>query len=214
MIDTTFLLTVFTTLVVILDPVALAPLFIPLTEGMSQARRRQVAIRACLTAAGILTVFALLGDGLLRLTGISLSAFRVAGGVLLFLTALDMLFERRTRRRENKVDEKTHEPDHSEHDDPSVFPLGIPLLAGPGAIASMILLISQGGGDWTAFFVVEGIMLCVMLICFLSLLAAASVERLLGRTGTLVLTRLLGMLLAALAIQFMIDGIKGAGLLG
>ncbi|MFC0281244.1 MarC family protein [Falsigemmobacter intermedius] len=213
MIDATFLLTVFTTLIVILDPIALAPLFIPLTAGMSSARRRQVAIRACLTAAGILTVFALIGDGLLRLTGISLPAFRVAGGVLLFLTALDMLFERRTQRRENKVDEKTHEADHSDHDDPSVFPLGIPLIAGPGAIASMILLISQGGGDWAAFLVVEGVMLGVMFLCFLSLLAAGAVERLLGRTGTLVVTRLLGMLLAALAIQFIIDGIKGSGLL-
>ena len=214
MIDATFLLTALTTLIVILDPIALAPLFIPLTSGMSALRRRQVAVRACLTAAGVLTVFALIGDGLLRLTGISLPAFRIAGGVLLFLTALDMLFERRTRRRENKVDEKTHEPEHSDHDDPSVFPLGIPLLAGPGAIASMILLVSQGGGGWTACFVVEGIMLGVMGLCFLALLAAGSVERMLGRTGTLVVTRLLGMLLAALAIQFIIDGIKGSGLLG
>lgn len=214
MIDATFLLTVFTTLIVILDPIALAPLFIPLTTGMSALRRRQVAVRACLTAAGILTVFALIGDGLLRLTGISLPAFRIAGGVLLFLTALDMLFERRTRRRENKVDEKTHEPEHQDHDDPSVFPLGIPLIAGPGAIASMILLVSQGGGDWTAFLVVEGIMLGVMGLCFLALLAAGTVERMLGRTGTLVVTRLLGMLLAALAIQFIIDGIKGSGLIG
>lgn len=213
MIDTTFILTVFTTLIVILDPIALAPLFIPLTAGMSAERRRQVAIRASLTAAGILTVFALIGDGLLRLTGISLPAFRVAGGVLLFLTALDMLFERRTRRRENKVDEKTHETDHNDHDDPSVFPLGIPLIAGPGAIASMILLVSQGGNDWQSFFIVEGIMLGVMLLCFLSLLAAGFVERMLGRTGTLVVTRLLGMLLAALAVQFIIDGIKGSGLL-
>lgn len=212
--DTTFLLTVFTTLIVILDPIALAPLFIPLTAGMNSARRRQIAIRACLTAAGILTVFALIGDGLLRLTGISIPAFRVAGGVLLFLTALDMLFERRTRRRENKIDETTHDPEHREQDDPSVFPLGIPLIAGPGAIASMILLVSQGGGDWGAFFVVEAIMLGVMLLCYLSLLAAGSVERMLGRTGTLVVTRLLGMLLAALAVQFMIDGIKGSGLLG
>ena len=210
--DQTFLLTVFTTLLVVIDPIALAPLFIPLTQGMDNARRRQIAIRACLTAAGILTVFGLVGEKLLTLIGISVPAFRIAGGVLLFLTALDMLFERRTKRRENKAHEAEHHEEHDEHD-PSVFPLAIPLISGPGAIASMILLVGQAGGDWRGFFVVEGIMLAVMFAAFLSLLAAGRVEKILGRTGTLVVTRLLGMLLAALAIQFIVDGIKGSGLI-
>lgn len=208
--DATFLLSVFTTLMVVIDPIGLAPLFIPLTQGMSNARRRQIAIRACLTAAGILTVFGLWGEQLLSTIGISMAAFRIAGGVLLFLTALDMLFERRTQRRENKA----HQADvHNDEDDPSIFPLAIPLLAGPGAIASMILLIGQAGGDWKAFFVVELIMLAVMGAAFLALLAAGGVEKLLGRIGSLVVTRLLGMLLAALAVQFIVDGIRGTGLI-
>ena len=131
-------------------------------------------------------------------------AFRIAGGILLFLTALDMLFERRTQRREGQ----TPDPDH----DPSVFPLATPLIAGPGAIASMILLIGQGGGDWAATFAVLGLMWGMMIVTFLFLLASPPLERLLGRTGTIVITRLLGMLLAALSVQFVIDGVRQTGL--
>ena len=208
--DTAFLLTAFVTLFVIIDPVALAPLFIPLTQGMTASQRRRIALRACLVAAGVLTVFGLVGDNLLTLIGISIPAFRIAGGILLFLTALDMLFERRTRRREDK----THPETPQQADDPSVFPLAIPLIAGPGAIASMILLIGQGGGGWDAVVTVHLVMLGVMLLAFLMFLVATPMERALGRTGTLVVTRLLGMLLAALAVQFIIDGIKGTGLIG
>lgn len=210
-LDTAFLLTAFVTLFVIIDPIALAPLFIPLTQGMSAAQRRRIALRACLVAAGILTVFAIVGEKLLTLIGISIPAFRIAGGVLLFLTALDMLFERRTRRREDK----TH-PDEKGHsgEDPSVFPLAIPLIAGPGAIASMILLVGQAGGGWQAMLLVEAVMLVVMVLAFVMFLLAAPLERLLGKTGTLVVTRLLGMLLAALAVQFIIDGVRGTGLVG
>ena len=203
------MLTVFTTFMVVIDPIALAPMFIPLTAGMDTQHRRRIAIRGCLTAAGILTVFGLLGAGLLKVIGISLPAFRIAGGMLLFLIALDMLFERRNKRRQDK----TEGPQALEHEDPSVFPLAIPLIAGPGSIASMILLVSQAGGDWKGFFLVEVIMLGVMFLAFLSMLAAGYVERMLGKTGTLVVTRLLGMLLAALAVQFMVDGIQGTGLL-
>lgn len=209
MIDTAFLLTAFVTLFVIIDPIALAPMFIPLTQGMTAAQRRRIALRACLVAAGVLTGFGLAGDKLLTVIGISIPAFRIAGGILLFLTALDMLFERRTRRREDK----THTDDTHSSDDPSVFPLAIPLIAGPGAIASMILLIGQGGGGWDATAAVTGVMLGVMVLAYLMFLAATPVERALGRTGTLVVTRLLGMLLAALAVQFIIDGILGTGLI-
>jgi multiple antibiotic resistance protein len=210
MIDTAFLLTAFVTLFVIIDPIALVPLFIPLTQGMDARQRRRIALRACLVATGVLTVFGLVGDGLLTLIGISIPAFRIAGGILLFLTALDMLFERRTRRREDKT-----QPDTTQHhDDPSVFPLAIPLIAGPGAIASMILLIGQGGGGWQATLAVHAVMIAVMGLAFVMFLLASPMERALGRTGTLVVTRLLGMLLAALAVQFIIDGIKGTGLIG
>lgn len=208
--DTAFLLTALATLFVIVDPIALVPLFIPLTRGMTVAQRRRIALRACLVAAGVLTVFGLVGDNLLRLIGISMPAFRIAGGVLLFLTALDMLFERRTRRREDK----THPSEPHELDDPSVFPLAVPLIAGPGAIASMILLTGQAGGGWAGFAVVQGVMLAVIAATFVLFLLAAPLERALGRTGTLVVTRVLGMLLAALAVQFIIDGVRGTGLVG
>jgi len=210
-LDTAFLLTAFVTLFVIIDPIALAPLFIPLTQGMSAVQRRRIALRACLVAAGILTVFAIVGEKLLTVIGISIPAFRIAGGVLLFLTALDMLFERRTRRREDK----THPDDKAPSgDDPSVFPLAIPLIAGPGAIASMILLVGQAGGGWQAVLLVEAVMLAVMGLTFVFFLLSAPLERVLGKTGTLVVTRLLGMLLAALAVQFIIDGVRGTGLVG
>lgn len=133
-------------------------------------------------------------------------AFRIAGGILLFLTALDMLFERRTQRREGQQ----ADPDH----DPSVFPLAIPLIAGPGAIASMILLVGQSGPGWGGTVAVLALMGAMMGVTYGFLLASPPLERLLGRTGTIVITRLLGMLLAALAVQFVIDGVRGTGLVG
>lgn len=191
----------FVTLFVIIDPVGLAPLFVALTQGMSTAERRRVAIRACLVALGLLTLFGVAGESVLNFLGISMPAFRIAGGVLLFLTALDMLFERRSQRRQDQAD--------SAHpDDPSVFPLAIPLIAGPGAIATMILLTGQEGGDWAHVAIVHGVMATVIAVVFIMFLLAAPLERLLGPTGINVVTRLLGMLLAALSVQFVIDGLR------
>jgi len=190
---------------VIVDPIGLAPIFVALTQGMNARERRRIGLRAVVISAIVLAVFALFGDGLLRAIGISMPAFQIAGGVLLFLTALDMLFQRRTERREEQG--ANAEDDH----DPSVFPLATPLIAGPGAIATMILLSNKAEGI-AGQFAVQGVMLLV-LGCVLALFFMASgIERALGRTGTLVVTRLLGMLLAALAIQFVIDGLKGTGL--
>ncbi len=197
-----FLITAFATLFVVIDPPGLVPMFIALTTGMNPTQRRKMALRACIIAAILLTMFGILGEAVLGFIGISLPAFRIAGGLLLFLTALDMLFERRTQRREGQ----TADPDH----DPSVFPLATPLIAGPGAIATMILLVGQGGGSWAATLAVLGLMLAMMVATFLFLLASPPLERMLGRTGTVVITRLLGMLLAALSVQFVIDGIRGA----
>ncbi len=204
--DSAFLITAFATLFVVMDPPGIAPLFIALTRGMSPERRRAMARRACIIAAGILMLFGLAGEALLGFIGISMSAFRIAGGILLFLTALDMLFERRTQRREGQQPE----PDH----DPSVFPLAIPLIAGPGAIATMILLIGQSGPGWIGTVSVMALMLGVLAVTFTLLLLAPVIERMLGRTGTLVITRLLGMLLAALSVQFVIDGVRQTGLIG
>lgn len=201
-----FLITAFVTLFVVMDPIGLVPLFIALTQGMNADQRRIIAIRACVIATGILCLFGVAGDAILGFIGISMSAFRIAGGILLFLTALDMLFERRTQRRENKT--------HAHEADPSVFPLATPLIAGPGAIATMILLIGQAGNTWVAVATVIGLMMLVVAVTFVFFLAAPPLERLLGRTGNLVVTRLLGMLLAALSVQFVIDGLIQSGLFG
>lgn len=201
--DTAFLITAFVTFLVIIDPPGLTPMFLALTRGMSDARRRSIALRACVTGGCLLIAFAAFGEQLLGVIGISMHAFRIAGGLLLFLTALDMLFERRSKRREDRAEEDDHE-------DPSIFPLAIPLISGPGAIASVILLAGQHPG-WAGFGVVVGVMLTVLLMVYLCFLAASFFERLLGKTGIVVLTRILGMLLAALAVQFVLDGIKGFG---
>lgn len=198
--------TAFVTLFVIVDPVGLAPLFAALTRGSDAAHRRRIALRACIIAGGVLTVFGLFGDAVLGFVGISMPAFRVAGGILLFLTALDMLFERRSKRREGQT--QPHE------EDPSVFPLAIPLIAGPGAIATMILLAGQQGADWAWIAAVHGVMFGVLLVSFLMFLTAGPLERLLGPVGINVVTRLLGMLLAALSVQFVLEGLADFGFAG
>lgn len=201
MVTAAFLISGLTTLFVVIDPIGLVPMFIITTQG--HTGRRKIALRACLTAAGILTLFAFLGDAMLAFVGITLPAFRIAGGVLLFLTALDMLFDRRAPRRAAQSQDMPS--------DPSVFPLATPLIAGPGAITTVILLVGQGGNDLMATLVVVGLMLTVITLVFALFLTANRLERLLGRIGTLVVTRLLGMLLAALAVQFILDGLRGAG---
>jgi multiple antibiotic resistance protein len=203
--DTAFLITAFATLFVIIDPPGLVPMFIALTRGMSAERRRAMARRACVIAGILLLLFGLAGEAILDFIGISMPAFRIAGGILLFLTALDMLFERRTQRREGQQ----AEPDH----DPSVFPLATPLIAGPGAITSVILLVGESDG-WGGAAAVLGLMLVMLVVTWAFLLASPTLERWLGRTGTLVITRLLGMLLAALSVQFVIDGVQQTGLIG
>lgn len=199
MIDTAFLITAFVTMFVVIDPMGMAPLFVALTQGMTRARRRAIAVRSCVTGFLVLLAFAAFGEKLLGFVGISMPAFRVAGGILLFITALDMLFERRTKRREDTSE------DHG--DDPSIFPLAIPLIAGPGAIASVILLTGQKPG-LAGLGIVAGITLAVLLVVFALFLASGLLERALGKTGITVVTRLLGMLLAALSVQFVLDGLR------
>ncbi|PCH66431.1 MAG: MarC family transcriptional regulator [Rhodobacteraceae bacterium] len=202
MIDTAFLISTFVTLLVIIDPFGLTPVFVALTQGMTTRERRVIALRACLTAAGLLMLFAAFGETVLGFVGISMAAFRVAGGALLFLTALDMLFERRTKRREDQTGD--------DRPDPSVFPLAIPLIAGPGSIASIILLSGQRPGI-EGLGVVIVVMLAVLCVVLVMFLLSGLLERLLGKTGINVVTRLLGMLLAALAVQFILDGLREFG---
>ncbi len=202
-LDTAFMITALVTMFVVIDPIGMAPLFLALTTGMTPAQRRRIALRAVCVAFLILSLFAFFGEALLGFVGISMPAFRIAGGILLFLTALDMLFQRRTKRREDQAGE-------DESDDPSVFPLAIPLIAGPGAIASMILLTGERpGGEGMAM--VLGITALVLVLMVLILMASSYLDRLIGKTGIDVITRILGMLLAALSVQFVLDGLAAYG---
>lgn len=207
MIDMSLLITAFVALFVVIDPIGTTPVFMALTSGIEAKRRRNIALRACVIAALLLLVFGLLGDSVLQFLGISLPAFRVAGGILLFLTALDMLFDRRSQRRKDQVETAQADEDHS--DDPSIFPLAIPLIAGPGSIATIILLTGQTNGDPLLLTGYLLVMIAVVCAVFLMFLAAPALERILGDIGILVATRLLGMLLAALSVQFVLDGITG-----
>ena len=204
MIDTTFLITAFVTMFVVIDPIGMAPLFVALTQGHNATSRRRIAFRSCGIAMLLLLLFTLMGEAVLGFIGISMPAFRVAGGILLFITALDMLFERRTKRREDQAEEEDL------NDDPSVFPLAIPLIAGPGSIASVILLTGQRPG-LEGLAMVLGVTAAVLLLVMLFFLASGLLERAMGKTGITVITRLLGMLLAALAVQFVLDGLRDFG---
>ncbi len=201
------LITAFTTLFVIIDPIGLAPLFVAMTAGMSDSKRRAIGLRACVIAFAILCIFAFFGEAVLGFIGIGLPAFRISGGILLFLTALEMLFQKRQARRENNA-EDAHE-DHG--DDPSVFPIAIPLIAGPGAIATMILLMDRADGFAGSISIIA-VLAFVLAIVFVLFLISGSLERILGKVGVNVVTRLLGLLLAALAIQFILDGLRSFGL--
>ena len=194
----------FATLFVIIDPPGCAPIFASLTHGAEAAQRRKMAIRSVLVAAGILLFFGLFGEDLLEKLGISLAAFRIAGGIMLFLIALEMVFEKRTQRRESRASEINASP---EHEDVSVFPMAIPMIAGPGSIASVMLLMARSEG-LSQSLVVLGALAATLLLTLLALLAAGPLMRLLGHKMEAMITRLLGVILAALAAQFVIDGIS------
>ena len=202
----------FVTFFVVIDPIGVAPIFAALTDQSSAKHRRAMAIKSVLIATGVLLLFAYLGEWLLGALHISLDAFRAAGGVLLFMIALDMIFEKRTERREERVENMTHEdgtPMTSE-EDVSVFPMAIPMLAGPGAIASVMLFMSGDGetiGGQAAVLAGLGANLVLCLVIFL---AVGPLMRLIGDTLAAMITRILGVILAALAAQFIFDGIAGA----
>jgi len=199
----------FVTLFVVIDPIGLGPMFVALTQGATPAERRRIAITAVVVAAGILTVFGLAGDSLLAFLGISMPAFRISGGLLLFMIALDMVFERRVQRREQRAAGEDASPSH----DPSVFPLATPLLAGPGAIATLILLIGSQQGDVAGQVMVFAVLYGLLILAMIGFLMGGLIERLLRRTGVIVVSRLFGMLLAALSVQFVLDGLADLGVL-
>ncbi|MCK0197767.1 MarC family protein [Ancylobacter sp. 6x-1] len=199
------------TMLVILDPIGLAPLFLGVTAGLSREERRSVAIRASLIALGILVLFGAVGAPLLGALGITLPAFRIAGGLLLFAISFEMVFGRRTERETDGVESsaREHRLRHL-----SVFPLAIPLMAGPGAITAVMLLAGEAKGDPARLAMLLAITCAVIGMCLAVYLAAGWTNRLLGVTGNAILTKLLGVVLTALAVQFVIDGIRAAFLVG
>ena len=210
----TIFVSAFIAFFVVIDPPGCAPIFASLTDGTSVAHRRSMAIRSTAIATGVLLFFAILGQPLLAALGISLDAFRVAGGIMLFLIAADMVFEKRTQRREDRASEVTREAHGNlEAEDVSVFPMAIPMIAGPGSIASVMLLTARAP-DWEQTIVVLAALVATLLILLMSLLLAAPLMRLLGRKMEAMVTRLLGVILAALAAQFVIDGIRSSFALG
>lgn len=192
------------TLLVVADPVFLSALFLGITNGMSAQQRREVAVRGSIIAFCILLAAGLGGAKLLELLGISLSAFRIAGGLLLLSSAAEMVFDRRSQRLQAAA-EQAISVDHVKNI--AAFPLAIPLMAGPGAITAMILLAGRANGQVTylvSLYVVAALVMAACLACFLM---AERISKLMGITGRAVLTRLLGIILAALAVQFVIDGV-------
>jgi len=194
----------FITLFVVIDPPGCAPIYAGLTRGASAAQQRNMAIKACLIAGLILLGFALFGEQLLAALHIELSAFRIAGGIMLFLIALDMVFEKRTQRREDRAQKVRADP---QIEDVSVFPMAMPMLAGPGAIASIMLLVGGSNGI-EGTLVVLGALGCVLALTLFALIAATPLMKIFGAQVEAVVTRLLGVLLAALAAQYVIDGLR------
>jgi multiple antibiotic resistance protein len=201
-----FLISALVTMVVVVDPLGLVPTFVAITHGLPDRARRAVALRACLIAAAILAGSALIGDWLLRTLSIGLPAFRIAGGLLLFSIASEMVFGLRIERQSKQAEEAIEE--HVRNI--AAFPLAIPLMAGPGAITASVLLAGRAGGDPVHMGVLLGVVALVLALCFAVFALAARIAALLGTTANVVLSRLLGVLLAALAVQFVIDGVRAA----
>ena len=191
------------TFLVVIDPPGCAPIFASVTQGATPQHRRAMAFRSVLIAAAILIFFGLLGRDLLKALGISLNSFRIAGGLLLFLIAIDMVFEKRTSRREDRAEEVAKD----KVEDISVFPMAIPMIAGPGSIASIMLLMSRSEG-WAEFLVVWAALGTTLVLTLLCLLLAGPLMRLVGQKMEAMITRLLGVILAALAAQFVLDGVE------
>lgn len=201
-----FLVSALVTLLVVVDPVGLAPGFLAVTEDLGAQQRRHVALRASLIAAAVLIGTAFVGDWLLHQLGITLPAFRIAGGLLLFAIAFEMLFGLRPAREAKTAEQAVEE--HVRH--VAAFPLAIPMMAGPGAITATLLLSGRAGGRAAWLAILFAVIVLVSLVCLLTFLAAQRLSRLLGITGNAVLSRLLGIILAALAVQYVIDGWRAA----
>lgn len=203
-------LSAFITLFVVIDPPGCAPIYAGLVREASRRQATAMAVRASVIAAVILVIFALFGEDLLGALHIELNSFRIAGGIMLFVIALDMVFEKRTQRREERAEKVMAENAKTpEVDDVSVFPMAMPMIAGPGSIATVMLLTARAQGTQETMVVLAALG-AVLVLTLLALVAAKPLMRLLGNRVEAVITRLLGVLLAALAAQYVLDGLKAA----
>ncbi len=211
-IDLSLLTASLVTFFVVIDPIGVAPIFASLTEGSDAAHRRKMAIKSVIIATAVLFGFAFFGDWLLGALHVSLDAFRAAGGVLLFMLALDMIFEHRSKRREERAEalSDADEAIPGTNEDISVFPMAIPMLAGPGAIASIMLFMNEAASDRVGQALVFAGMGVNLVVCLILFLSVGFIMRVIGDTLAAMITRILGVILAALAAQFIFDGIEGA----
>lgn len=211
MFETAIFISAFTTLFVIIDPPGCAPIFATLTKGTTRKHQREMAFKSVGVAAVILITFAFVGEWLFQKLGISLDALRIAGGIMLFIIGLNMVFEKRTEAREDRAEEMLEEIEDPE--DISVFPMGIPMIAGPGTMATLLIMmksIPEGIPSQAGQIAIIFALIAVLIITLITFLVAGPLMRLMGKSFTDILTRVLGVLLATLASQFIIDGVKGA----
>jgi multiple antibiotic resistance protein len=197
----TFTALTFSAIFFVVDPFAVIPIFLAMTEGDSDAKRKDMARRACLVAGGVMAVFAMFGGVIFRVFGISLPAFKVAGGILLLITAIDMLRAQPSRTRSSPVEEE----ESAQKEDIAIVPLAMPLLAGPGAIATSVVVMGRAKHLWYSAIVVACIA-ATSLISYVMLRAGPRINRVLGQTGVGVLGRIMGLMLAAIGVQFLFDG--------
>ena len=197
-------LNAFVTLFVTIDPIGMIPIFIALTQGMNSAERSSVAFRSATIALCLLTLFTFAGTIILNTLGITLHAFRIAGGFLLFYIAFEMIFEKRQMRRESATDTAITKDDIA---NVAAFPLAIPLIAGPGSISAVILLSGQFNNDIQSYGILIGVVIAVLAILIVTFMLATPIDKYLGTSGRMIMTRLMGVLLAALSVQFVVDGI-------
>jgi MarC family membrane protein len=198
------IISIFVTLLVTIDPLGMVPIFVSLTVGMTPKQKRTVAIRSSLIALVVLAVFALFGEKVLSVLGITLPAFRAAGGLMLLWIGFEMVFEKREERKAATAERAVSD---KHVNDVAAFPLAIPLMAGPGAITATMLIAAKGQADWMVLGTLIAIIATLLLLCTLTFILSGRIEHLIGETGRIVLSRLLGVILAALAVQYIADGV-------
>lgn len=203
--DMEFALNAFATLFVTIDPIGMLPIFIALTQGMNSADRRSVAFRSAFIALCLLTLFIFAGAVILSTLGITLHAFRIAGGLLLFYIAFEMIFEKRQQRQEKTSNNALTKDEIA---NVAAFPLAIPLIAGPGSISAVILLAGEMQANVQSYGLLLGTVIAVLALLVIMFMLAGPIDKFLGITGRMIMTRLMGVLLAALSVQFVVDGIS------